>query len=160
MAGPAITLRQDMLPPKFVITIVKFLARFLPNLKMPGTDLFSTFDEAFGDPRWAEAGRADTFIQEAFVSAPLLGMAASTLTASDNIVKSMDQVDVPFFILVGSDDTRVNIPDSEKFVQLAKSKDKRLKIIDNARHLLFQDKPEITKEVIEDITDWILARSK
>lgn len=51
------------------------------------------------------------------------------------------------------------IPDSEKLVQIAKSKDKRLKIVDNARHLLFHDKPEITKEVIHDIKDWILARS-
>ena len=160
MAGPAITLRQDMLPPKFVIKVVTFLAWFFPKLKMPATDLFSTFDEAFGDPRWAEAGRADPFVQEAFVSAPLLGMAVSTLTASDNIVKSMDLVDVPFFILVGTNDTCVNIPDSEKLVEIAKSNDKRLKIIDNARHLLFHDKPDITKEVINDIIDWILARSK
>lgn len=99
MASPVITLRPDMLPPKFVIIIVKFGARFLPNLKIPGTDLFCTFDDAFGDPRSAEAGWADSFIQEAFVTTPFLGMVASTLTASDNVVRSMDRVEVPFFII-------------------------------------------------------------
>ena len=159
MAGPAITLRPEMLPPRFVIKIVKVLARFFPSLKMPGVDIFSTFDDAFGDPRWAEAARADPFIQEAFVSAPLLGMAASTLTASDNIVASMDRVEAPFFIVVGNEDTRIVIPDSERLVQLARSNDKRLKIVENDRHMLFQDKAEITAEVINDIKEWILARS-
>jgi alpha-beta hydrolase superfamily lysophospholipase len=61
--------------------------------------------------------------------------------------------------LVGASDVRINIPESEMFVELAKSKDKQLKIVDNGRHQLFQDKQETTKEVIEDMKDWILARS-
>lgn len=52
MTGPIITLRDDMLPPKIVVKIVKPLVRFFPKLKMPGVDLYTTFDEAFGDPRW------------------------------------------------------------------------------------------------------------
>ena len=32
LIGPVITLCDDMLPPKFVIRIVKFLSRFFPNL--------------------------------------------------------------------------------------------------------------------------------
>ena len=61
--------------------------------------------------------------------------------------------------MVGASDVHINIPESEHIVEVAKSKGKRLKIVDNGRHLLFQDKPEITKEVIADVKDWILARS-
>jgi len=159
MTGPIITLRDDMLPPKIVVKIVKLLVRFFPKLKMPGVDLCTTFDEAFGDPRWGKAGRANPFIQEAFVTPPLLDQSVSFLTVSESNRKSMDQVEVPIFLLVGASDVRINIPESEKFVELAKSKDKQLKIIDNGRHLRFQDKEETTKEAIEDIKDWILARS-
>lgn len=159
MTGPVITLRDEMLPPKIVLVVDKLLARFFPKLKMPGTDLYSTFDEAFGDPRWAQAERADPFVQEAFVTPPLLDMVVSTLAVSESNKKSMDQVEVPLFFLVGASDVRINIPESELFVELARSKDKRLKIVDNARHLLFQDQREITNEVIEDTKEWILARS-
>ena len=34
------------------------------------------------------------------------------------------------FVLVGGDDVRIHSPDSEKFIELAQSKDKRLKIMD------------------------------
>ena len=104
--------------------------------------------------------KSDPFIQEAYTSTPLLGMAASTLIASDEILKSLEDVNVPFFILVGENDTRVNILDSEALIQSAKSQDKQMEIIDNARHLLFQDTPEITKDVIEKVIDWILTRTK
>lgn len=98
MTGPIISLRQDMLPPRFVVKIVKILVRFFAELKMPGIDLYTTFDEAFGDPCWAKAGRADPFIQEAFVTPPLLDMTVSFLTVSESNKKSMDQVKVPVFI--------------------------------------------------------------
>jgi len=137
MTGPVITLREDMLPPKFAIDIVKFLVRFFSKLKMPGTDLYSTFDETFENPHWAKAGRADPYVQYAFVTSPLMDMAVSTPTTSENNFKSMDQVEAPIFFIRGGNDVRINIPESEKFVELAKSKDKRLKIVDNARHLLF-----------------------
>jgi alpha-beta hydrolase superfamily lysophospholipase len=53
-------------------------------------------------------------------------------------LKSLEDINnVPFFILVGENDTRVNIPDSKALIQRAKSKDKQMEIIDNARHLLF-----------------------
>eukprot|EP00533_Pseudo-nitzschia_delicatissima_P015306 CAMPEP_0197274414 /NCGR_PEP_ID=MMETSP1432-20130617/12646_1 /TAXON_ID=44447 /ORGANISM="Pseudo-nitzschia delicatissima, Strain UNC1205" /LENGTH=72 /DNA_ID=CAMNT_0042740201 /DNA_START=59 /DNA_END=274 /DNA_ORIENTATION=- len=72
MSGPVITLRDEVLLPNIVLVVAKFLARFFPKLKIPGTELYSTFDEAFGNPRWAQAGRADSVVQEAFVTPPLL----------------------------------------------------------------------------------------
>jgi acylglycerol lipase len=159
MTGPLITVRKEMLPPKIVIRIVKFLARFFPKMKMPGTDLASTFDEAWGDPRWAKAGRADPFVQEWFGTTPLLDMAVSVLTVSESNKRSIDQVDVPIYILVGDGDVRINIPDSKLLIKVAKSKDKRFKLFENARHMLFQDKPETSKEAMNDVKDWILARS-
>jgi len=159
LTGPVITVREEMLPPKIVIRIVKFLARFFPKMKMPGTDIASTFDEAFGDPRWAKAGRADPIVQEWFGTTPLLDMAVSALTVSESNKRSMDQVDVPISVMVGDGDVRINIPESKLLIKVAKSKDKRFKLYENARHMLFQDKPEISREAMNDVKDWILARS-
>lgn len=125
---------------------------------MPAVDIHSTFDEAFGEPRWANAARADPFVQESFVSPALLDMALSAVTTSERNKKSMNQVEVPLLFLVGADDVRIKIPESKMFIELAKSNDKRLKLVENGRHL-FQDKREITKEAIKDVRDWILARS-
>ena len=102
-----ITLRQEKLPPKIVITIAKFLARFFPKLKIPGTDLYSTFDEAFGDQRWAQAGSSNPFVQEASLTPPLLDMAVTTLAASKSNDKLMDLVEVALFFLVGGGDISI-----------------------------------------------------
>jgi len=94
--------------------------------------------------RWASAGWNDPFVQEVFILSPLLGMTASVLIASDEIIKSMDQVGIPFLILVRENDSLVNIPDSEALIQRTRSNDKQMKIIDHTRHLLFQDTPDVT----------------
>ena len=117
----------------------RFLARFFPKLPMPGTDVFSSFDEAFEDVRWAQAGKDDPFVQEAFVTPPLLDMAVSTLTVSETNNQSMGQVEVPILVLVGASDVRINIPE---------------KLVENARHQLFQDQRAVTKDVLVDIQDW------
>lgn len=159
LTGPVIRIRKEMLPPKIVQRIIKFLAMFFPHLKMPGTDFMTTFDEAFGDPRWAAAGRADPFIQEAASTPPRLGMAASVISASDTIWENKQEVHVPFAIFMGEKDVRVYIPDSEALYEEAKSTDKTLKIVEGGHHQLFQDAPQVTQSVVDGVGDWILARS-
>lgn len=84
LSGPLIRIREEMLPPKFVQSIVQFLSSYFPHFKMPGTDFMSSFDEAFGDSRWADAGRADPLIQEAASTPPRLGMIASAVNTSSS----------------------------------------------------------------------------
>lgn len=148
-----------MLPPKPVISILGFLARFFPMLTMPGTDFFSTFDLAFGDPKWASTGRNDPIIQEAAVIPPKLGMAASILTNMNSMYDHLHEVNVPLKILMGSNEGRVDVDAVKHLAKVAKSADKEIEIVEGAYHQLFQDIPELTKSVCHKIQQWVLDRS-
>mmetsp|Transcript_49399 Transcript_49399/g.119820 ORF Transcript_49399/g.119820 Transcript_49399/m.119820 type:complete len:358 (+) Transcript_49399:255-1328(+) len=156
--GPVVKLLPEMLPPKFVIVVLTFLARFFPLLGMPGTDFFSTFDLAFGDKGWAKAGRNDPFVQEASLIPPRLGMIASVLSNMDQVYQRMDEIRVPFKIFMGENEGRVDTDAVRKLAEVASSKDKSIEIVDGAYHQLFQDQPEVTTQVCEGIVDWIKDR--
>ncbi|CAJ1406426.1 unnamed protein product, partial [Effrenium voratum] len=63
LSGPLVKIKQEMIPPPCVVGIVKILSRFFPRLPLPGIDVVSTFDAAFGDKRWAAAGKADPVVR-------------------------------------------------------------------------------------------------
>mmetsp|Transcript_45115 Transcript_45115/g.109160 ORF Transcript_45115/g.109160 Transcript_45115/m.109160 type:complete len:132 (+) Transcript_45115:666-1061(+) len=124
----------EMLPPKLVIKILTFVSRFFPMAKMPGTDVFSTFDLAFGDKEWAKAGRADPFVQEAAGNPPRLGMIPSILNSMDDMNSRLDEVQVPFKIFMGENEQRVDTDAIQHIFKVASSKDKALEIVDGAYH--------------------------
>lgn len=125
---------------------------------MPGVDIFSTFDAAFGDKGWAQAGRSDPMIQEAAKIPPRLGMIASILTNMDGMYDSLEEIDVPFKIFLGENESRVDVPSVKHFAQVAKLKDKSIEIVAGGYHQLFQDVPEVTQYVCKEIQNWVLAR--
>lgn len=149
----------EMLPPNFVIKILSFVARFFPMAKMPGTDVFSTFDLAFGDKGWAKAGRGDPFVQEAAGNPPRLGMAVSILKSMDDMFSRLSEVQVPLKIFTGENEQRVDTDAIRHFFKAASSKDKTLEIVDGAYHQLFQDLPEVTEKVNVGVRDWVLERA-
>jgi alpha-beta hydrolase superfamily lysophospholipase len=156
--GPVVKVLAEMLPPAFALKILKFLAKFFPMLTMPGTDFFSTFDLAFGDQRWAKAGRADPFIQEAAAVPPRLGMVASILSTMENVYDHLDTINVPFQIFLGENEARVDTDAVKKLAKVAKSKDKGITIVPRAYHQLFQDQPDVTQSVCDGVKGWILDR--
>lgn len=148
-----------MMPPKPVIFVLGFLAKFFPLLKMPGTDFMSTFDLAFGDKVWAQTSRNDPFVQEAAKLPPRLGMAASFLTTMDKINQSFDSVKVPLKIIMGEHDTRVDTNAVKQLAKDASSLDKDLEIVPGGYHQLFQDVPEVTSKVCDSVISWVLQRA-
>ena len=148
-----------MLPPKFVVNILTFFSRFFPMAKMPGTDVWSTFDLAFGDKGWAKAGRADLFVQEASGNPPRLGMVASILSSMDYMYRRLNEIQVPFKIFTGENEQRVDTDAVRHFFKVASSNDKQLEIVDGAYHQLFQDLPEVTAKVNARVRDWVLERA-
>ena len=148
-----------MLPPKPVLKVLNFLARFFPLLKMPGTDFFGTFDLAFGDKGWALAGRNDPMIQEAATNPPRLGMAASILTNMDKTFRSLGDIRVPFKIFLGENEARVDVSAVKHLAQVARSADKEMEIVEGGFHQLFQDQANVTAFVCHRIVSWVLARS-
>jgi acylglycerol lipase len=159
LCGTVINVKEEMLPPKPVVAIVKWIGTFLPKVTLPAADVFATFDDAFGDPRWAKAGRADPIVQEAARTPPRLGFAASVLKTADTISQRLDQINVPFAIFTGEKDVRVHPADSFRLYETSPSTDKSLTQVKNGYHQLFQDMPDVTQAVIDGVKDWILARS-
>ncbi|KAL3800647.1 hypothetical protein HJC23_006109 [Cyclotella cryptica] len=158
-SGPVVKVLPEMLPPKPVIKVLNFVSRFFPLLKMPGTDFFSTFDLAFGDKGWAQAGRNDPMIQEAATIPPRLGMAASILTNMDKMYDSLGDIRVPFKIFLGENESRVDVSAVKHLARVAKSTDKEIEIVEGGFHQLFQDRANVTAFVCDCIAAWISARS-
>lgn len=158
LSGPVIRLKKEMLPPPFVIAILRFVSRFFPLLSLPVVDVASTFDDAFGDKRWAVGSRTDPFIQEAFTVPPRLRSVISVIDASNVIWSSKERMDFPFVIFIGENDTRVEGAESQAVYDTAKSQDKTLKVIPGGYHQLYQDQPEVTQSVINGVAEWVLAR--
>lgn len=157
--GPVIRVLPEMLPPKIVIKILGFVARFFPMLTMPGTDFFSTFDLAFGDKGWAQAGRNDPIIQEAATLDPKLGMISSVLSNMESMNRNLEEVNVPFKIFMGEMEGRVDVAAVKRLAEVAKSSDKEIEIVEGGYHQLFQDVPEVTEKVCQHVKEWIFARS-
>mmetsp|Transcript_8124 Transcript_8124/g.11166 ORF Transcript_8124/g.11166 Transcript_8124/m.11166 type:complete len:311 (-) Transcript_8124:131-1063(-) len=124
-----------------------------PVIKLLRTDVFSTFDLAFGDKGWAKAGRNDPIIQEAAQIPPRLGMAASILSNMDQMYRDLDEVKVPFKIWMGEHEQRVDTDAIRYFAKVASSKDKELEVVNGAYHQLFQDLPDVTNKVCENVRD-------
>eukprot|EP00797_Seminavis_robusta_P026988 Sro4_g003290.2 (345) ;mRNA; r:105969-107497 len=158
-SGPVVQLLPEMLPPKPVIAVMSFIAKFFPMLTMPGTDFFSTFDLAFGDKAWAQTGRHDPFVIEAASIPPKLGMIISVLNSLKKLNDSLETIGVPFKIFVGENEGRVDVDAIKRLAKVAKSTDKDIEIVPGAYHQLFQDLPEVTQLVCRHIQEWILARS-
>eukprot|EP00525_Craspedostauros_australis_P009509 CAMPEP_0198134518 /NCGR_PEP_ID=MMETSP1442-20131203/60118_1 /TAXON_ID= /ORGANISM="Craspedostauros australis, Strain CCMP3328" /LENGTH=242 /DNA_ID=CAMNT_0043795663 /DNA_START=437 /DNA_END=1162 /DNA_ORIENTATION=- len=154
LTGPVIQLLPEMLPPKPVVALLKFVARFFPMLEMPGTDFFSTFDLAFGDKRWARAGRADPIIQEAATIPPRLGMIASVLTSFGYVNDSLGDIKAPIAVFMGEKEVRVDTDAVRRVQQLAQSEDKTFKEVKGGHHQLFQDISEVTGVVCNHVKEW------
>lgn len=58
----------------------------------------------------------------------------------------------------GTEDVRVTPDGSQAFVDAAASEDKTLLLYDGARHMLFNDAPDVSKRVKDDLTQWMLDR--
>ena len=160
LSAPVINIKKGILPPKPIVRFMQWLGRFFPMAKMPVAPGFGPdFDSAFGDPRWARAGRMDPLVQEAANTPPRLGMLRSMFLAISKVSDNLDQVAVPFHILIGSKETRVDVSDSERLYEVAHSKDKAFTRVEGGHHQLYQDMPQVTQFVIDKVASWILERS-
>lgn len=60
-------------------------------------------------------------------------------------------------IVHGKNDTRTEVPISEQFYEDSVAQDKTL-LKPDAHHQLFQDRPEVAEQAMQDISSWILER--
>ncbi|KAB7500491.1 Monoglyceride lipase [Armadillidium nasatum] len=70
----------------------------------------------------------------------------------------MESITWPFLLLHGSEDQICSPEASQEFYKKARSNDKKLKLFPEAHHNLFLEIPEVRREALDDITDWIKER--
>mmetsp|Transcript_114526 Transcript_114526/g.160799 ORF Transcript_114526/g.160799 Transcript_114526/m.160799 type:complete len:302 (+) Transcript_114526:44-949(+) len=159
LCGPVVKMKPEMLPPPCAIGIFKILSRWFPRLPLPGVDVVSTFDIAFGEPGWAAAAKADPVVRRVLDAKMHVRTGAEALAAMDlvNDPSKQQLFMSPLAIIVGEQERRVDTGALFNFYLEAGSKDKHLKVIPDARHQLFQDKVEITKQAVQEVISWVDA---
>ena len=154
--GGLIKVAEDLVPPRFVIKILSWLAPYYSLMKMPATDMSKTFDEAFGDPEWAAVCRTDPAVKVSPQST--LGAAAATLATGDKVLARARELDVPLLAVHGVHDCRVDFDAVHQFVDQAGSDAEGFWIEDTTGHQLLQDRKEVTDRVMEKVADWIVKQ--
>jgi alpha-beta hydrolase superfamily lysophospholipase len=122
---------------------------------MPAQELDDTYDEAFGDPKWAKASRADPLV---LFDAPRLRTAAQILSTCGQIPSLFGKFSLPVLVLHGEDDRRTDPANSKEFISRAGSTDKTLRLYPGMKHQLLQDKPDCVRRVYEDVLQWLKTR--
>lgn len=150
--GGLIRVGKKILPPKPVVKILLLLARYFPRMKMP-TDTGGTFDEAFGDKRWADVARDDDKVTVSMKCT--LGMAISVITTGDKMLEKADDFPVPLLAIHGKRDVRTQFEPVVEFVDRA-GVNAELLPIETDGHQLLQDTREVTQEVIDKVSSWVL----
>ncbi|KAH3673107.1 hypothetical protein WICPIJ_009913 [Wickerhamomyces pijperi] len=154
--GPLILLDSKTRPNFIKFSILKLAMNIVPNMRID-TGLVS--DYITSDDEWREYLVSDPIINPLLSS---LRQGHDFIARGEKLVKK-DHVakfkkDLPVLVIHGADD-KINQPaGSEKFCQLAKQvgvEDVELKIIKNARHTLFCEKPEIYEETENTILQWL-----
>ncbi|GKY90867.1 hypothetical protein MPSEU_000059500 [Mayamaea pseudoterrestris] len=163
VSAPALKLDPKLLPPEFVIRALTWLAPYYPRLKLPATDLGSSYDDAFGDKRWAEVSRRDTKIQTS--PSYTLSSAAATLTTGQSLMDQAHDFSVPLLAIHAKRDCRTQCAATEEFVdRVNQGKIDPLAegvFFDSTTgHQLLQDLPEVSDTVMDKISAWIHEQVK
>jgi len=161
LCGSAHKIDPGVLPPKPVMFVLETFGRYLPwSFRVPGSDLLEGdqgWDAAFGDKEFAK--RSWNEDKKLVLDAPRMRMISSALTHIQRVGRELESLSVPLLVLHGTDDVRCEAAGAEELCERVSSTDKELKLIEGARHQLFQDTPPNIKIAVDYLADWIKARS-
>lgn len=156
--GAALEINPAMLPPKPVIKVLALLSRYYPKLKMPATDLSSTFDEAFGNKEWARVARLDPGVQVS--PKPTIAGAIATVATGEKIARSAETFGVPLLAIHAIDDCRTVCEAMQNFVEQSGALTEGFWVENTTGHQLLQDQEEVTSRVMEKMASWLLERTQ
>lgn len=144
---------DSILPPAFVVNSICWLAKYYPKTIMRGVDTQSTFDDAFGDKKWARTARADPKI--VLQVAPTLSSVATTLSAGDYILENAIHFPVPILAIHARLDVRTKAEAIQEFCDKVGHKAVAIIVDSTTCHMLLHDVPEVTNQTIRDICEWV-----
>lgn len=151
-SGGLFQLEKKTAPPALATAMLVAVGWLFPDFKVTLPSLNDTFDSAFGDPRWAQAARADPNI---VVNAFYAGSMSQVLREARQIRRKASSVTCPLLVMHSKADTRTAFAAAETFFQKVASTDKRLIAYDNASHQLYQDTEANVARTISDFLSWL-----
>lgn len=159
LCGPALRVKKELLPPRIVQCVVKLIGPVFPKLKVPGEDISGdSWDQAFGDQRLSDLSKTDPYV--AYGDPLLLGPGACMLKAMDQLEDVLTKGKLKMqnvLVLHKREDVRTDFEQSKKFVKrVVCDGNASLVEIDGPGHQLFQDKPNVTRDVIERVKRFII----
>ncbi|KAK7266794.1 hypothetical protein RIF29_19450 [Crotalaria pallida] len=151
LVAPMCKIADDMVPPKWLTTILIGMANFLPTYKLvPQKDLT---EAAFREPKKKEQAAYNVI---AYKDNPRLLTALELLKTTEEIELRLKEVSLPLLILHGEADTVTDISVSKALYDKASCSDKTLKLYKDAFHSLLEGEPdEIITQVFGDIISWL-----
>ncbi|PXF43429.1 Monoacylglycerol lipase [Gracilariopsis chorda] len=158
LCAPAISVSEELLPPPLVQKAMKFVAKVLPKLPVPGEDISGeTWDSAFGDGISADIARKDEHV---LYDVPVcIATASAMLRAMEDIESSLNERKLfmrRLLVLHNRSDRRTNFEGSERLVErVVTERGAALDDPGGTAHQLFQEKPEVTKMVVNRILEFV-----
>ncbi|MHB8693282.1 MAG: serine aminopeptidase domain-containing protein, partial [Solirubrobacteraceae bacterium] len=147
LIGPAFAAGEQLWATRF--TAARVLARAAPRLPLLKLDP----DELTQDPAVARAYRVDPLVYHGRFDAWMLAQLA---IAMRSVAERLGELRAPLLMLHGGSDLTADLAGSRRALELAGTRDKRLKIYDGMRHDLLND---IGHELVcGDIASWIQER--
>lgn len=150
--GGLVRVGDSLLPPAWVVKVLCWLANYYPKTAMPAVDTESSFDDAFGDKKWAQTARGDPKV--VLKTTPTLSGVAAMLSAGDYILEHASKFPVPFLAIHSRLDVRTKADAMQEFCDKVGDK-ATLIMVDTTGHQLLQDVPKVTNQVIQDVCAWL-----
>lgn len=151
-SGGLFRLQRKTAPPPVATAALVAVGWLFPDFKVTLPSINDTFDSAFGDPRWAQAARADPNI---VVNAFYAGSMSQVLIEARQIRRKASSITCPLLVMHSKTDTRTDFGAAEEFFQNVASTDKRIIAYENASHQLYQDTEDNVARTISDLTNWL-----
>jgi len=150
LVGPLIEADPEVATP-----IKIFLARILKSV-LPGMQLGKIQRSAItSDQTWIETMEKD---EDRWHGSFKALHSYVLITRLEKLQTELKKLTVPLFILHGEKDSICTISGSQRLHDQAQSKDKTIKIVENALHNLIIESEPIKSQVYQDIWDWVNQR--
>ena len=169
LLGGMISIKEEFLPPKIVIQILVWLSTCFPRTLMPATDFSQTYNEAFGDVRWATISRSDSMV--CINPRPTIQMIKEILCQGDIVVNRIHEIsssaantssdtssktNAKILAIHAIEDCRTDASAVEALcTTIGIEQAEFVPIYGTTGHQLLQDQPDITIKVITKISQWI-----
>ncbi|KAL3522227.1 hypothetical protein ACH5RR_015061 [Cinchona calisaya] len=154
LIAPMCKISEKVRPKWPIPEILTVLARFAPTLPIvPTADLLEK------SVKVPEKRITAALNPSRYKGKPRLGTVLELLRVTDSINGRLSDVNLPFLVLHGSADVVTDPQVSMELYELAKSKDKTIKIYDGMLHSLLYGETDDNIEIVrEDILKWLNDR--